>query len=539
MFPTVPRFAPPSQAFIVRAARRGRGRTCRLAVAWLAMLVAARGGTQQNLGFESWPAGASLPAAWAVAGARDAGVELASDEQQAAEGARSLRVVRTTADGVTRIVQRVDANALRRAAADEGAQRVRLSGSIRSDAPGGVSPALWLRIDGPHGPLFLDSYGDSRPLAAATDAVARERDERGDAWQRYELELPLPADVTDVAFGVSVRGQGTAWFDGLELSTAAPSAAPPLPAAQRYVDEALAILREHSLHTAAIDWPRVRQDALAYARGARGPSDAHVAVRFAVRELGDRHSYLQSPNATRTLARVAVANARTGVPAALPRGSTVEKGIGLVAVPGFAGGTPAQQIEFAERLSSVIRDLDAQGTCGWVVDLRANPGGNLWPMLLGLGPLLGDGEVAASVYPDGRRVAVWHRDGKAGFGDYVQLRLVAPYRLERAAPVAVLTGPATASSGEVLAAAFRGRAAARSFGLATRGLSAGNRTFALADGASLVLTVAATTDRTGRIWAGPIDPDQEVAAASRGGPGSPDATLAAALAWLHTSDACR
>ena len=217
------------------------------------------------------------------------------------------------------------------------------------------------------------------------------------------------------------------------------------------------------------------------------------------------------------------------------------EGPAYVGVPGFAGGTPQQQVEFAEDLKNVIQANDGAEVCGWVIDLRQNTGGNLWPMLAGLGPLLGDGELAASLYPDGRRVGVWHRDGQAGFGDYTQLRLRSPYRVHAEVPAAVLLGASTASSGEVLAVALRGRPATRSFGGPTRGLIAGNRTFALADGASLVLTVAATTDSAGRVYAEPIVPDELVAgaeSASRAERGT-DGTLATAVAWLAAGESCR
>jgi len=92
-----------------------------------------------------------------------------------------------------------------------------------------------------------------------------------------------------------------------------------------------------------------------------------------------------------------------------------------------------------------------------------------------------------------------------------------------------------------LAVAFRGRAETRSFGAPTRGLSAGNRTFALPDGASLVLTVAATSDLAGRVYAGPIAPDEVVAGAGerRTAEAPIDAALDAALAWLTAGDSCR
>jgi hypothetical protein len=407
---------------------------------------------------------------------------------------------------------------------------------------------LWLRVDGARGPLFLDSGGHGRELphevpGAFSRGGSGPRSGSGSAeWRRYEIELPLPPDVDEVVFGLSARGQGSAWFDALELEAVATDAWPPAsPAAVRYLDAALALMREHSLRRAEMDWPTVRAQALEHARGASSAADAHLAVRFAVRELGDRHSYLQSAAATRSLATTAVSNARTGTPAMPPQGRRLGERLAYLLVPSFAGGTPLQQVEFAEALQGTIEAHDTPQTCGWVVDLRQNSGGNLWPMLAGLGPLLGEGPLAASVYPDGRRTEIWYRDGQGGFGDYTQLRVRSPHALAAAAPVALLLGPGTASSAEVLAVAFRGRAATRSFGAPTRGLSAGNRTFALADGASLVLTVAATSDRAGEIHAGPIEPDEPVArtADASGGQASADPALAAAQAWLASGDSCR
>ena len=474
-----------------------------------------------------------MPAGWTVAGGA-----AAASKTTAAEGERSLEVTRIE-PGLTRVTQRVPAAALRRAG-DERAARLRLTGLVRAAAPG-VSASLWLRIDGTLGPLFLDSGGYAREggeetAGAAPEASAEPR------WRRLEVELPLPHDVDEVAFGAIVRGQGSAWFDALELAALVTDAAPPpAPAATRYLDAALKLMREHSLRRAAVDWDSLRAHALEHARGATTAAEAHLAVRYALRELGDGHSYLQSASATRALASTAVANARTGSPLTAPEAKRLGERLGYVSVPSFAGGTPAQQVDFAEKLKNEIQAADGARICGWVVDLRQNTGGNLWPMLAGLGPLLGDGELAASVYPDGRRVAVWHRAGQAGFGDYTQLRLRSPYSVAAGVPAAVLLGPATASSAEILAVALRSRAATRSFGAPTRGLSAGTRIFSLSDGAALVLTVAATIDTAGRVYAGPLVPDEVVATGRSPRQPEPaaDAALAAAVAWLTAGDSCR
>lgn len=507
----------------------------RFVLASLSVTAAAASGTELNLGFETLDSNGT-PLGWSLAG----GDAEAASDTTAVEGERSLKLTRATAEGITRVTQRVPAVLLRAGGDSERTARLRLTGLARTSAPG-VSAALWLRVDGSRGPLFLDSAGYGREPMPESLVASGEASGSGSEWRRFEIELPLPRDVDEIAFGLSMRGQGSAWFDALELGTVVTDARPPAaPTAARYLDAALALMREHSLRRAEVDWPTLRTQALEHARGATTAAEAHLAVRFAVRELGDRHSYLQSAAATRTLAATAVSNARTGAPPTSPSGRRLGE-IGYLEVPGFAGGTPVQQVEFAETLKNAVQAVEESTVCGWVVDLRRNTGGNLWPMLAGLGPLLGDGELAASVYPDGRRVAVWYRDGQAGFGDYTQLRVRSPYRVAATVPVAVLQGPATASSAEVLAVAFRGRAETRSFGGPTRGLSAGNRTFALPDGASLVLTVAATSDLAGRVYAGPIAPDEVVAGTGerRAAEARADAALDAAAAWLRAGDSCR
>jgi hypothetical protein len=503
-------------------------RTHPLLLIVLAALAFAPAYAQQNLGFEELDGG-GMPAHWTAGGDG-----VTTDGTTARAGGRSLKVTRATAAGVTRVTQRIAAAPLHDGS--QSVQRLRLAGFVRAE-PAAAS-AIWLRIDGPRGPLFVDSFGYGRETA--TEPVVLAAENGGDStWRRLEIELPLPHDVDEVAFGVSQRGQGVAWFDALELTTTTTDSWPPAaPAVVRYVESALALMREHSLRRAEVDWGAVRARALAYARGARTAAESHLAIRFAVRELGDRHSYLQSPTATRVLQTTAVSNARTGAARTAPRGRRFGR-LAEIHVPGFAGGTPAEQVAFAEELNALIQLNDQDGLCGWVVDLRQNSGGNLWPMLAGLGPLLGAGDLAASVYPDGRRIPVWYREGQAGFGDYTQLRVRAPYRLRAPAPVAMLVGGGTASSAEVLAVALRARPDTRSFGTPTRGLSAGNRTFSLADGASLVLTVAATSDVAGRILDGPFVPDELVPGRREAGDGeATDGPLDAAIAWLMAGDSC-
>jgi hypothetical protein len=476
------------------------------AFAWLTTAAA-----QVNLGFED-----ATPAGWRAT-PEDTLVRI--DTTTAARGARSLQLLRT-ADGSGRVAQDVDAKRF-------DGNRVRISAHVKTDGSGVA--ALWVRVEGELGLL----YGDSLPVPASATV---------DAWIRYEIEAPLDEAARRMSFGAEVRGAGTAWFDEFAIETLeASSLPPPSPAAARYVERALAIIERSSVSRERIDWRAFRSAVLEQARGADTVAASHLAVRFAMSRLADGHSYFMAPRQMTAIADEPVGNARTGREPVAPRSERLAPSIGYLRLPGFAGGTHADQVDFAVDLQEQIAALDASEVCGFVLDLRGNSGGNLWPMLLGLGPWLGDGDVAFAVDPSGGRTPVWYRDGKAGLGDAVQLRLRdAPYRLRSPeSPIAVLTDRSTASAAEIIAGAFGARGEARRFGAATRGAVTGTRIFPLADGAALVLAVTQTSDRHGRIYLGPLAPDEVVETSARGLALTDQPVARAALEWLEHHKTCQ
>lgn len=488
--------------------------TFRLTVllAWLLAVTANTAGAQQNPSFEEiTDDGESAPAHWILRGG-----DFVLDSAFAADGTRSLRLTNDGRRGSARVTQRMDPPRV-------AGNRLRISAWVKTEGVRDGSVGLWLRVDSEQGLLYVDGMRDAG-ASGTTD------------WARYELEAPIFPAAATIELGAILRGTGTAWIDAVEIEGLDTRGRPaPAAAAARYLDRALDIMQQHSIRRESIDWTHFRASVVDQARGATSAADAYPAVRFALGSLGDHHSYLMTPDRAVALEAAPVANARTGRVAVPPRGETLEDEMAYVWIPGFAGGSPAKQVEFAERLQETIRQLDRPQTCGWIVDLRGNTGGNVWPMLAGIGPLLGNGEAAAAVYPDGRRVPLWYRDGKAGLGDYVQLRVTGEAYRTRSPepPVAVLFGPRTASSGEIVAAAFRGIARHRSFGSPTRGLSTGNRTFPLADGAALVLTVAATSDRNGTIYVGPMKPDESTPEADEDAVLLEQEAVRAALVWLE------
>lgn len=491
-----------------------RGST--LAPAFLLLVLSTQAVAQSNLDFESAPDEA-VPSPWRPGGDVDARI----DSEIVFEGTGSLRLERDSTGRGGRVTQRLPASAI-------GGARFALTARIRTEAVADGTAGLWLRIDGAGGRLYFDGL--------------RERGARGTSgWTRYALEAPLIEAAETVTIGLDLDGRGTAWFDAVSIEVIdLDGRPPPTPAARHYLDYALDLMAEHSILRGRIDWGAFRAQTIAQARGARDAGGTHMALRYALASLGDGHSYLVTPERAAALGASPVSNARTGRPAEPPRGVRLDEQVGLVVMPGFAGGTQRQQAAFAERMQAELKALDAGTHCGFIVDLRGNTGGNLWPMLAGIGPLLGDGVAGHALGSDGTRTPFWYRDGRAGLGDYVQLRVTGEvYRPRREAPpTAVLIGPRTASSAEVIAGAFRARGGTAAFGAATRGLSTGNRTFPLGDGAALVLTVAQTSDRHGHVYAGPLEPDVSAPRAERGAALADAPAVRAARQWLLEQPGC-
>lgn len=244
-----------------------------------------------------------------------------------------------------------------------------------------------------------------------------------------------------------------------------------------------------------------------------------------VSRLGDRYIRFSAP------VPEGAARTPTALEPPLATGELLAGPVAFVRLPHLVGGGPHARA-YAETLQAWIRRLDGHGPRGWFVELTGSGGGNMWPMRAGIGPLLGEGEVGRFVHADGVATSFAYREGRAMEGAAERARVDRPYALARPGPpVAVLTGPATASSGEAIAAAFRGRAKSRSFGRPTAGLSTGNADYTLGNGAVLTLTEVVPADRGGTPYGRALEPDEP---ARWLGPTAQER----ALAWLHAHGAC-
>lgn len=305
--------------------------------------------------------------------------------------------------------------------------------------------------------------------------------------------------------------------------------------AEIYLGEALDVLEYNSVYRNEIDWASFRSDAFAEltALGARQPADVHPVVEGALERLGDGHSFFRAVGPSSAPERNLVGEA-SSTPSGEPDARLVAPGVGYVDVA-VVSAVGTQADDFAALYHELIEGVESDGrVCRWVVDLRGNTGGNMWPMVAAVGPILGEDTIGYFVDADSVTSSWYYEGGRSGIDDDAIVEVDAPYlRGARVPNVAVLTDRRTASSGEAVAIAFRHRDGARSFGEPTWGVSTANAAFPLSDGSVIFLTVATMADRSGTVYGEELWPDALVDGGTKTRDIRTDRVLRTAVAWLR------
>lgn len=279
----------------------------------------------------------------------------------------------------------------------------------------------------------------------------------------------------------------------LVSASASPSAAQEIDV-DSYVSEALSFIEENGIYVDDIGWENVRATALKETAEATSPLETHPAIIEVLRQAGGRHSFLRPslPVAAGYIAK--------------PTATESTDGVVVVEVPPFTSHIPDHVDEYAAAGARAIVEQVDEAACGWVVDLSRNYGGNMWPMLASLTPLLPDGQVMQFIDRDGNR-SIASVSGNAVFLDGELMATADTVESELPSrPVAVVQSNGTASSAEAVLLSFLDRQDVHTFGSETAGLATGNVTKTLPDGAVLSVTSSYMATSSGQVFKGPIPP---------------------------------
>lgn len=300
---------------------------------------------------------------------------------------------------------------------------------------------------------------------------------------------------------------------------------------QLYLDAALDVVSIRSLQRDLIDWEAVRAEAhatIANVSPEHGFQLAHQVLLDATAEIrevgGDGHNQFMSAAQVGNLGSAVTSRSQETLPIVLP--DDPAPGMVKIVVPRFSGSDEAGR-RYVESLWTQLEAAVDDSTCGIVVDLISNGGGNMYPMLQGLGPLIGEGPVLGFTDAAGNSSQVsMHADHQlmqtavdSQFPSIVNGVANTYYTPEQPAPdlsgrdlaVAVLIGSPTASSGEATAIGLREvDFPVRFFGTSTSGFATSGFGLPLIDGALVLLSDHWTTTVEGETFPDGVPPDVEV-----------------------------
>ena len=323
-----------------------------------------------------------------------------------------------------------------------------------------------------------------------------------------------------------------------------------------YVAIALDSMQHYSVNAARIDWSAFRARYLERAAAVGTLRQTYPIIDAALAEL-DPHSSISPPDRL-----PGSSDAPADRPDQRVRGCMVTPRLAYLWIPGFIGRNQTGRVDTTH---TIMRQLDANRLCGWIVDVRHNNGGFFFALMASVAPLYAtdNGTVLGLRYNDGDERYFWQYEagGSAIFATRLADGRLAGARYENVfrpsrpgLPVAVLIGRSavripdgrtaqsiTASAGESITLAFRGGPPSRTFGLPTIGVASGRYPFFMPDTARIDITDSYMFARDGFTPGDdPIRPDQEIPngiARSITGDAT-DPTVAAAISWLQSRPEC-
>lgn len=279
---------------------------------------------------------------------------------------------------------------------------------------------------------------------------------------------------------------------------------------KKYLNEVLEIVKKNSINKDSVNFKVIKRNALSKLSNVNTIEESYPIVQSILRELEDNHSFFMSKEHVKNWKSTSKSNEEFEL--ITFSGKLLTDNYGYIKMDGFRSGDSISIQKYADSLQSKIKSIDNKNIKGWILDLRENTGGNCWPMLTGIGPILGNGICGYFVEKNGNKSSWFYKNGESGINEFTFTKVShQPYEVyDKSKPIAVLTGSKTSSSGEVVVTAFHNKENTKSFGTKTYGVSTGNKNFSLSDGSMILLTTSIYADRKGIIFGAEIEPDEIV-----------------------------
>lgn len=305
------------------------------------------------------------------------------------------------------------------------------------------------------------------------------------------------------------------------------------------LDSSISLLQQYALHTKTTSWPQVKQTAYAKAAHAKTWNELDSSISFLFAAVNDHHGWLSAGDAELRWNITTAQQFSTEVKNEIAKGNRVVKkivtgNIGYLRVPGMMLDT-SQYNKKAQQLMDSLCALQQAGATKFIIDLRLNAGGTMFPMIAGLSALLGNGKFIGNADATGNieNMCVLE-NGKFTSADGGMAKIgTTCNRISNRTAVVILISNLTGSAGECVAVAFKGRKHTKFIGEPTAGFTIGNNGhWIIENKAGIVIAESAIVDRNKTIYYKDVQPDELIWGGDNFDDYLQDKKIQAAVKWL-------
>jgi len=192
----------------------------------------------------------------------------------------------------------------------------------------------------------------------------------------------------------------------------------------------------------------------------------------------------------------------------------IDKKTAYIRIPGNDDFSFKKVDSIANDIATHINKVNSAKIKGWIIDLRVNTGGNMYPILLGLKEFIGSDNIVFGGFRNskGESSGKWEiKDGKMlidGIELVRKTELEDP--LKKDIPIVILTSCYTASAGEMTTISLIGRKNTYIVGEQTADYTTAVQGFRINKEAGINLSTDYVVDRNSKIYKSSIQPDVEV-----------------------------
>ena len=274
----------------------------------------------------------------------------------------------------------------------------------------------------------------------------------------------------------------------------------------------------HSLYRNQVDWDVIKDSIKVKTADADSVIHLRSGLEYLMKELGDGHGRIFHKGAFLAYHTAPLAEHKKDIDwevftriqyaTEFPfEARMIGDEIGYVRIVGLPTG---DNEAMSNEIQMAVCKLMDKGASSWVIDLRYNGGGNMFPMVEGLTSIIGDGPVGGAVGATKEEYAPWIIQDGDFFYDNQTVAIEEDCTMETLPKIAVLTSMYTASSGEALAVILKGRPQTRFFGEKTHGMVTSTDWKVIDDETFASISVAYYEDRNGVVYKQYVDVDEEI-----------------------------